>query len=350
MSAPFAVTIEDGQATIWPGGSPIKTNIPTPRGGWGGTAVPLRGGRVALLSFLETRKLTVIDGSGRGPSVDISSGCHSIAARENGVALLCSEAIPGGYEEKLKIFDKDLKLESEIKLQDPAIRVTVVTTSFDHDEPPALVAAGADAVWVSYPSNEARSRGGKRLLVKFSMDGKPSRFTPIEGSTLRPALSPNGRLIALEGYGRCGVPCTLSTLHVIDLESMQQLWSSTYAPPAARQNISDSTDFEIVMMKWKSDDNLVVFGRTHFRGIGIEGFSDARDQYWRRNVAPHAQSINDELLEPQEGEEVSWLGPGCNDVIRMQSDQTLVIFRNGTEARKSQAWLEVAVERPTECQ
>ena len=129
----------------------------------------LRGSRVALLNSLDPKKITIVDESGLGPSIDISSGCSSIAAREDGVALLCSEAIPGGHEESLKIFDKNLELESEIKLQAPAIRVAVVTTSIDHDEPPDLVAAGADAVWVSYPSNEARSRGGKRLLVKFSM-------------------------------------------------------------------------------------------------------------------------------------------------------------------------------------
>ena len=350
VSAPFAVTIEDGQATIWPGGSPINTNISAPRGGWGGTAVSLRGGRVALLDSVETKKITVVDESGHGPSVDISSGCSSIAAREDGVALLCSEAIPGGYEGKLKIFDKDLELESEIKLQDPAIRVAAVATGFDHDQPPALAAAGADAVWVSYPSNEARSRGGKRLLVKFSMDGKPSRFTPIEGSTLRLMLSPNGRLIALEGYGRCGVPCTLSTLHVIDLESMQQLWSSAYTPPAARRKMSDSLDFEIAFMKWKNDDNLLVLGHTYFRGDGTEGFGDAKNQHWRRSIAPRAQTLSDDLLDSQEGEEVSWLGPGCNDVIRMQSDQTLVFIRNGTEVRKSQTWLEVAAELPAECQ
>ena len=346
VSAPFAVTIEDGQATIWPGGSPIKTNIPATGDEWGGTVVSLRGNRVALLKSSEAKKITVIDESGRGPSIDISSGCDSIAAREDGVVLLCSEEVAGGYETKLKIFNRDLEPEYEVRLLEPAIRVT---PGFNYDEPPTLIAAGADAVWVSYPSEEARSRGGKRLLVKFSMDGKPSGFTPIEGWILHPAISPNGRLIAFEGHAPCAVPCVVSSLHVIDLESMQQLWSSTYAPPAARQNMSDSLDFEIAFMRWKSDDNLLVLGHTYFRGNGTEGYGDAKDQHWRRSIAPRAQTLSDELLESQEREEVSWLGPGCNDVIRMQSDQTLVISRNGVETRISPARLAVAVERPTEC-
>lgn len=346
VSAPFAVTIEDGQATIWPGGSPIKTNIPATGDEWGGTVVSLRGNRVALLKSSEAKKITVIDESGRGPSIDISSGCDSIAAREDGVVLLCSAEVAGGYETKLKIFNRDLEPEYEVRLLEPAIRVT---PGFNYDEPPTLIAAGADAVWVSYPSEEARSRGGKRLLVKFSMDGKPSGFTPIEGWILHPAISPNGRLIAFEGHAPCAVPCVVSSLHVIDLESMQQLWSSTYAPPAARQNMSDSLDFEIAFMRWKSDDNLLVLGHTYFRGNGTEGYGDAKDQHWRRSIAPRAQTLSDELLESQEREEVSWLGPGCNDVIRMQSDQTLVISRNGVETRISPARLAVAVERPTEC-
>jgi lipoprotein len=346
VSAPFAVTIEDGQATIWPGGSPIKTNIPATGDEWGGTVVSLRGNRVALLKSSEAKKITVIDESGRGPSIDISSGCDSIAAREDGVVLLCSAEVAGGYETKLKIFNRDLEPEYEVRLLEPAIRVT---PGFNYDEPPTLIAAGADAVWVSYPSEEARSRGGKRLLVKFSMDGKPSGFTPIEGWILHPAISPNGRLIAFEGHAPCAVPCVVSSLHVIDLESMQQLWSSTYAPPAARQNMSDSLDFEIAFMRWKSDDNLLVLGHTYFRGNGTEGSGDAKDQHWRRSIAPRAQTLSDELLESQEREEVSWLGPGCNDVIRMQSDQTLVISRNGVETRISPARLAVAVERPREC-
>ena len=72
----------------------------------------------------------------------------------------------------MKIFNRDLEPEYEVKLLEPAIRVT---PGFNYDEPPTLIAAGADAVWVSYPSEEARSRGGKRLLVKFSMDRKPVR-------------------------------------------------------------------------------------------------------------------------------------------------------------------------------
>ena len=347
VSAPFAVTIEDGQATIWPGGSPIKTNIPVGNDRWEGEVVSLKESRVALLNSLETKKITVVDDSGRGPSVDVTSGCDSIAAREDGVVLLCSEKVAGGYETKLKIFNRDLEPEYEVKLLEPAIRVT---PGFNYDEPPTLIAAGADAVWVSYPSEEARSRGGKRLLVKFSMDGKPSGFTPIEGWILHPAISPNGKLIAFEGHAPCAVPCVVSSLHVIDLESMQQLWSSTYAPPVARQNISDSLDFEIAFMRWKSDDNLLVLGHTYFRGNGTEGYGDAKDQHWRRSIAPRAQTLSDELLESQEREEVSWLGPGCNDVIRMQSDQTLVISRNGVETRISPARLAVAVERPTECQ
>ena len=346
VSAPFAVTIEDGQATIWPGGSPIKTNIPVGNDRWEGEVVPLKESRVALLNSLETKKLTVIDESGRGPSVDVTSGCDSIAAREDGVGLLCSEEVAGGYETKLKIFNRDLEPEYEVKLLEPAIRVT---PGFNYDEPPTLIAAGADAVWVSYPSEEARSRGGKRLLVKFSMDGKPSGFTPIEGWILHPAISPNGRLIAFEGHAPCAVPCVVSSLHVIDLESMQQLWSSTYAPPVARQNISDSLDFEIAFMRWKSDDNLLVLGHTYFRGNGTEGYGDAKDQHWRRSIAPRAQTLSDELLESQEREEVSWLGPGCNDVIRMPNDSTLMISRNGVETRISPARLAVAVERPTEC-
>jgi len=295
---------------------------------------------------LETKKITVVDDSGRGPSVDVTSGCDSIAAREDGVVLLCSEKVAGGYETKLKIFNKDLEPEYEVKLLEPAIRVT---PGFNYDEPPTLIAAGADAVWVSYPSEEARSRGGKRLLVKFSMDGKPSGFTPIEGWILHPAISPNGRLIAFEGHAPCAVPCVVSSLHVIDLESMQQLWSSTYAPPVARQNISDSLDFEIAFMGWKSDENLLVLGHTYFRGNGTEGYGDAKDQHWRRSIAPRAQTLSDELLESQEREEVSWLGPGCNDVIRMPNDSTLMISRNGVETRISPARLAVAVERPTEC-
>lgn len=346
MSAPFAVTIEDGQATIWPGGSPIKTNIPVGNDRWEGEVVPLKESRVALLNSLETKKITVVDESGRGPSVDVTSGCDSIAAREDGVVLLCSEEVAGGYETKLKIFNRDLEPEYEVKLLEPAIRVT---PGFNYDEPPTLIAAGADAVWVSYPSEEARSRGGKRLLVKFSMDGKPSGFTPIEGWILHPAISPNGKLIAFEGHAPCAVPCVVSSLHVIDLESMQQLWSSTYAPPVARQNISDSLDFEIAFMRWKSDENLLVLGHTYFRGNGTEGYGDAKDQHWRRSIAPRAQTLSDELLESQEREEVSWLGPGCNDVIRMPNDSTLMISRNGVETRISPARLAVAVERPTEC-
>ena len=346
VSAPFAVTIEDGQATIWPGGSPIKTNIPVGNDRWEGEVVPLKESRVALLNSLETKKLTVVDESGRGPSVDVTSGCDSIAARDDGVGLLCSEEVAGGYETKLKIFNRDLEPEYEVKLLEPAIRVT---PGFNYDEPPTLIAAGADAVWVSYPSEEARSRGGKRLLVKFSMDGKPSGFTPIEGWILHPAISPNGNLIAFEGHPPCAVPCVVSSLHVIDLESMQQLWSSTYAPPVARQNISDSLDFEIAFMRWKSDDNLLVLGHTYFRGNGTEGYGDAKDQHWRRSIAPRAQTLSDELLESQEREEVSWLGPGCNDVIRMPNDSTLMISRNGVETRISPARLAVAVERPTEC-
>lgn len=346
VSAPFAVTIEDGQATIWPGGSPIKTNIPVGNDRWEGEVVSLKESRVALLNSLETKKITVVDDSGRGPSVDVTSGCDSIAAREDGVVLLCSEKVAGGYETKLKIFNRDLEPEYEVKLLEPAIRVT---PGFNYDEPPTLIAAGADAVWVSYPSEEARSRGGKRLLVKFSMDGKPSGFTPIEGWILHPAISPNGRLIAFEGHAPCAVPCVVSLLHVIDLESMQQLWSSTYAPPVARQNISDSLDFEIAFMRWKSDENLLVLGHTYFRGNGTEGYGDAKDQHWRRSIAPRAQTLSDELLESQEREEVSWLGPGCNDVIRMPNDSTLMISRNGVETRISPARLAAAVERPTEC-
>lgn len=107
VSAPFAVTIEDGQATIWPGGSPIKTNVPVGNDRWEGGVVPLKESRVALLNSLETKKITVVDESGHGPSVDISSGCDSIAAREDGVALLCSKEIAGGYDTELKIFSKE---------------------------------------------------------------------------------------------------------------------------------------------------------------------------------------------------------------------------------------------------
>jgi hypothetical protein len=114
--------------------------------------------------------------------------------------------------------------------------------------------------------------------------------------------------------------------------------------------MSDSLDFEIAFMRWKSDDDLLVLGHTYLRGDGTEGYGDAKDQRWRRSIAPRAQTLSDGLLESQEREEVSWLGPGCNDVIRMQSDQTLVISRNGVETRISPARLAVAVERPTECQ
>ncbi len=347
VSAPFAVTIEDGQATIWPGGSPIKTNVPVGNDRWEGGVVPLKESRVALLNSLETKKITVVDESGHGPSVDISSGCDSIAAREDGVALLCSKEIAGGYDTELKIFSKDLELEREVRLLEPSIRVT---TRFNYDEPPTLIAAGMDAVWVSYPSEEARSRGGKRLLVKFSMDGKPSGFTPIEGWILHPAISPDGRLIAFEGHAPCVAPCVVSSLHVIDLESMQQLWSSTYAPPAARQNTSDSLDFEIAFTKWKGDDNLVVLGHTYFRGDANEGYGSAKDQHWRRNIAPRSQTVKDELFDPREREDVSWLGPDCNDVIGMSNESTLVIFQNGTETKISPAGLVIAVERPKECQ
>ena len=66
VSAPFAVTIEDGQVTIWPGGSPIKTNIPVGNNRWEGEVVPLKESRVALLNSLETKKISVVDESGRG--------------------------------------------------------------------------------------------------------------------------------------------------------------------------------------------------------------------------------------------------------------------------------------------
>ena len=346
VSAPFAVTIEDGQATIWPGGSPIKTNISAPRGGWGGTAVSLRGGRVALLNSVETKKITVVDESGSGPSADVGSGCDSIAAREDGVALLCSEEIPGGYEVRVKIFNRDLELESDVKLPELATRTSPIA---QYAGPPILIAAGLNYVWVSYPSERAFSRGGNRILVKFSAEGRFSTFTPIEGGIAQPAISPNGRMISIDGNGSCGASCATSSLHVINLETMRQLWSSTYVPPTARHNELGSVDFEITKIKWIDDDNLVVLGSSYIRCTGSNECKETKPQYWRRRIEIRVQRANDELLESPEYEEVSWLGPGCDDVIRTSNSDILLISKNGMET-KTPGVLAIAVERPAECQ
>lgn len=346
VSAPFTVTIEDGQATIWPGGSPIKTNIPVGNGRWEGEVVPLKESRVAFLSSLETKKITVVDESGGGPSIDVGSGCDSIAAREDGVALLCSEEIPGGYEVRVKIFNRDLDLESDVKLPELATRTSPIA---QYAGPPILIAAGVNYVWVSYPSERAFSRGGNRILVKFSVEGRFSTFTPIEGGIAQPAISPNGRMISIDGNGSCGASCATSSLHVINLETMRQLWSSTYVPPSARHNELGSVDFEITKIKWIDDDNLVVLGGSYIRCTGSNECKETKPQYWRRSIELRVQRANDELLESQEYEEVSWLGPGCDDVIRTSNSDILLISKNGMET-KTPGGLAIAVERPAECQ
>ena len=352
-AAPFAVTINDSNnLTIWPNGVPqIVDSVESVLQGV--QVVPLPKKKVAFLiahswSYApeDVGRLRIVNESGEGSSMSVEVGCNSVAPRGDEIILLCAQEIPGGYKAHLKMLDEKMQVVKIVDLQAPATRISMGTK---YVEPPMLVAAGPDAFWIGYPSETAFARGGGRVIVKFSMTGKPLASAQVDGLINKFALAPDGLSLAVEGYGSGGACSPKSVVHVIDLVSMKQRWSSTAIPGELRENaeISGGRSFGLKSLLWVDENLLQIDGYTY------PDISDNCDEsvrrYWRRELNPNELLAKDEQIERNDYEEVSWVGPECDSLFRKAGESKIAIVHNGVETMTSENRVVLEFRRPKEC-
>ena len=278
--------------------------------------------------------------------MSVEAGCNSIAPRGDEIALLCVQEIPGGYKAHLKMLDEKMQVVKIIDLQIPATRIS---RQIKYAEPPMLVAAGPDAFWIGYPSEMAFARGGGRVIVKFSMTGKPLASAQVDGIINKFAIAPDGFSLAAEGYSSAGACSPKSVVHVIDLVSMKQRWSSTAIPGELRENaeISGGRSFGLKSLLWVDENLLQIDGYTY------PDISDNCDEsvrrYWRRELNPNELLAKDEQIERNDYEEVSWVGPECDSLFRKAGESKIAIVHNGVETMTSENRVVLEFRRPKEC-
>jgi len=352
-AAPFAVTVNDSNnLTIWPNGVPqivdsVESDIQ------GLEAVPLPGNKVAFLmahswSYApdDVGRLRIVNESGEGPAMSVEAGCNSIAPRGDEITLLCVQEIPGGYKAHLKMLDEKMQVVKVVDLQIPATRIS---GQIKYAEPPMLVAAGPDAFWIGYPSETAFARGGGRVVVKFSMAGKPLASARVDGIISKFALAPDGLSLAVEGYGSTGSCSPKSVVHVIDLVSMKQRWTSVAIPGELRENaeISGGRSFGLKSLSWIDNNLLQIDGYTY--PDSADNCDESVHRYWRRELNPSELRAKDEPIERNNYEEISWMGPECDSVFRKVGDGRIAIVRNGVETMTSENRVVLELRGPKEC-
>ena len=352
-AAPFAVTVNDSNnLTIWPNGAPqIVDSIESDPQGL--KVIPLPGNKVAFLMSQswsygpdDVGRLRIVNESGEGASMSVEAGCNSIAPRGDEIALLCVQEIPGGYKAHLKMLDEKMQVVKIIDLQIPATRIS---RQIKYAEPPMLVAAGPDAFWIGYPSELAFARGGGRVIVKFSMAGKPLASAQVDGIINKFAIAPDGLSLAAEGYSSAGACSPKSVVHVIDLVSMKQRWNSVAIPGELRESteISGSRSFGLKSLFWVDDNLLQIDGYTY--PDSADNCDESVRRYWRRELNPKELRAKDEQIERNDYEEVSWMGPECDAVFRNVGENKIAIVQNGVETMTSENRVVLESRRPKEC-
>ena len=278
--------------------------------------------------------------------MSVDAGCNSVAPRGDEITLLCVQGIPGGYKTHLKIFDEKMQVTKVVDLQIPATRIS---GQIKYAEPPMLVAAGPDAFWIGYPSETAFARGGGRVVVKFSMAGKPLASAQVDGIISKFALAPDGLSLAVEGYGSTGSCSPKSVVHVIDLVSMKQRWTSVAIPGELRENaeISGGRSFGLKSLSWIDNNLLQIDGYTY--PDSADNCDESVHRYWRRELNPSELRAKDEPIERNNYEEISWMGPECDSVFRKVGDSRIAIVRNGVETMTSENRVVLELRGPKEC-
>lgn len=278
--------------------------------------------------------------------MSVDAGCNSVAPRGDEITLLCVQYIPGGYKTHLKIFDEKMQVTKVVDLQIPATRIS---GQIKYAEPPMLVAAGPDAFWIGYPSEMAFARGGGRVIVKFSMTGKPLASAQVDGIINKFAIAPDGLSLAAEGYSSAGACSPKSVVHVIDLVSMKQRWNSVAIPGELRESteISGSRSFGLKSLFWVDDNLLQIDGYTY--PDSADNCDESVRRYWRRELNPKELRAKDEQIERNDYEEISWMGPECDAVFRNVGENKIAIVQNGVETMTSENRVVLESRRPKEC-
>jgi len=352
-AAPFAVTVNDSNnLTIWPNGVPqIVDSVESDLQGV--QVVPLPKKKVAFLmahswSYApeDVGRLRIVNESGEGPSMSVDAGCNSVAPRGDEITLLCVQYIPGGYKTHLKIFDEKMQVTKVVDLQIPATRIS---GQIKYAEPPMLVAAGPGAFRIGDPPPPGVSRGGGRVIVKFSMTGKPLASAQVDGIINKFAIAPDGLSLAAEGYSSAGACSPKSVVHVIDLVSMKQRWNSVAIPGELRESteISGSRSFGLKSLFWADDNLLQIDGYTY--PDSADNCDESVRRYWRRELNPKELRAKDEQIERNDYEEIFWMGPECDAVFRNVGENKIAIVQNGVETMTSENRVVLESRRPKEC-
>ena len=236
--------------------------------------------------------------------------CAGIAATDDHIVTTRRNLTPGGGFD-IVFFSHDLQEERSVAAQRLEERGTT-SFSAENVESPTTLAADADRVTVGYLSRVGGVRAGPSIIAQYDHDGRLLGSVQVDGIIGGgPAVSPDGRLLAV-GIGGSGGACvTVLEPALVDLQTLRvQLIEPTRPAAVAVDSSTSDAWFLLTDLIWR-ESTLLVTGEVHAPPAG-EG-CDPQPESWQRSYDPATGQVDD--LGDLAARALRWVGPDCDHLL-----------------------------------
>ncbi len=310
----------------------------------GSPVVPLPNQRFAVVG---EGKLAALGADGLGSVVPLDKVCGDLTPAGERILLMCAGSELRGSEFQVRVFDSALRETDRLDLTRVHERVGEKATD-GNESPPAILAAGAEAIWIVYVDRKGWGRGGSRMIAKHDYAGRVLSTLHVDGVIYETALSPDGRYLAMFAGGSSGAMDTVSNLRVVDLGLMTVLNAAPDTPGAAMRDSRSTEDvyFTGAELRWVDSETLIATGSTeHHADTG----ADRPRRWWERHFDVRQVGLTDRSIpEPTTEGETGWVGPGCDGTVETVDGG--LRLRHGDESRLlASAQLLYGAPKPKEC-